>query len=538
MIGVPSPLPDKDQLEREQLYLSNEKLKIEAEKLEREAKPEKWWLRFVKNAVAIGGVATILATIYGVWESYNKTIDERARTRIAEQRTRFEDAIKRLESPSTISKLVGVSVLSGYLNKDGADQHRQILFTLASLMATEKDVQTQAAVIDLIDAIPSSGGIAENDWTYFQDILVSQSRALVAKSDLQSRRSLNASITPSDDESAARTLAKLIAINVRKGVLPNYTNYRGIYCAECNFDGIVFPRAADFRGAILDNASFNGASLEDSLFDNAELAGTSFVSANLRRAFFRSLETISYSKDNYGRSRLGTPSYVARIVAALKDNAIVELRMPKFNCAILAGANFDGHALIPGAAWMRRTYSKEEITKPGRPDWYKSIPPWIREISERGNGKHEFPAVELVPPTFFKADMKGAELGKIQFFTFSSKDMMPERMISGAGSIYGDFTLWVGMIDPTLLEQKPAKFPPIDNKENKRSDEWDANLIQRRLKAAFYSVELNGVSLPPAIEKFLRQSKPSDSDYQHYRGGHAMFNKDSDLDCKPPNIRN
>jgi hypothetical protein len=146
-VGTPAEmLPDKETLERQQLYITNEKLRLETRKLEREAEPDKWWRHLAKNIVAVGGIATIAATVYGVWDSYDKTIVDRERARIADQRTQFEDAIKRLESPSTISKLVGVSVLSGHLTANGKELHRQLLFTFAGLMATEQDVQTQEAV--------------------------------------------------------------------------------------------------------------------------------------------------------------------------------------------------------------------------------------------------------------------------------------------------------------------------------------------------------------------------------------------------------
>ena len=85
-----------------------------------DAKPKSWWVKFGKNILAFGGVVTVIATLYGIWDSYDKTIDDREKARVLDQRTRFEDAIKRLESSSTISKLVGVSVLSGYLGP--ADQ--------------------------------------------------------------------------------------------------------------------------------------------------------------------------------------------------------------------------------------------------------------------------------------------------------------------------------------------------------------------------------------------------------------------------------
>src|ERR1043166_2473173 len=132
---IHSTLATKDDLEREQLYLTNEKLKIETRKLEQDAKPERWWSKLIKNFVAFGGVIAVAATAYGIWDSYSKTIVDRERTRvdrertrIVDQRARFEEAIKRLESPNTISKLVGVSVLSGYLDGSNKEAHRQILF--------------------------------------------------------------------------------------------------------------------------------------------------------------------------------------------------------------------------------------------------------------------------------------------------------------------------------------------------------------------------------------------------------------------------
>lgn len=47
-----------------------------------------------------------------------------------------------------------------------------------------------------------------------------------------------------DEEQAAQALGKLIAINIRKGVVPGYVNYRGIYCAGCDFHGASFPKGA------------------------------------------------------------------------------------------------------------------------------------------------------------------------------------------------------------------------------------------------------------------------------------------------------
>src|SRR5690242_13469192 len=96
-----------------------------------------------------------------------------------------------------------------------------------------------------------------------------------------------------DDELAAETVGKLIAINVRKGAVPDYANYRGIYCTGCDFHGAVFPRGVDFSGAVLDRANFSGARLDAALFDNAALVETKFVEADLRGARFRSLDELA-----------------------------------------------------------------------------------------------------------------------------------------------------------------------------------------------------------------------------------------------------
>ena len=94
-------------------------------------------------------------------------------------------------------------------------------------MATEKDSQTQAAVINLIEFIAEGEFISHADWGYFQDMLVTQSRALMQKGNLSRHRQFQPASPLSDEEQAARTVGKLIAINIRKGKVPGRVNYRG-----------------------------------------------------------------------------------------------------------------------------------------------------------------------------------------------------------------------------------------------------------------------------------------------------------------------
>ena len=87
MATIPQELPGKDILEREQLYLANQKLRVDAEKALQVAKPKSWWVKFGKNVLAFGGVVTVIATLYGIWDSYDKTIDDRDQAKVLDQRT-------------------------------------------------------------------------------------------------------------------------------------------------------------------------------------------------------------------------------------------------------------------------------------------------------------------------------------------------------------------------------------------------------------------------------------------------------------------
>lgn len=519
---VVPPLPSKEELEREQLRLTNEKLKIETNKLQQGPEPERWWSRLFKNAIAFGGVVTVAASAYGIWDSYNKTIldrertlADRERTRLADQRIRFEDAIKRLESTSTISKLVGVSLLSGYLDASNKENHRQVLFTLAGLTATEKDSQTQAAVIDLMTAIPKDGPIALADWRYFQDSLVTQSRALMAKGDLWHHRHFGSTSPLTDDERAARTVGRLIALNVRKGVVSDHADYRGIYCGECDFHGAAFPRGVDFTGAVLDRSNFSGATLEASVFDNAELLGTRFVEADLRRAKFRSLDESLASQSGSAGDRtllsFGRTRYLEHIVSALDINPSVDITMPNFSCANLAEANFDFHSLFPGVIGRR---SKSDQLKSG----------FVRIV---------------LPPKFFKANIAGAHLERARFFTFTDWDGPPDYYLPFSNTVrVGEIGVVQGNIDVKALR--------LDGEDNNGGHTaptlpTEVLIFQDRLKATFFSVELDHASLPEHIADFLKKKTVQfrNSDFPERDNFLGTFRspfgggRDPDLDCTP-----
>jgi hypothetical protein len=524
-----APPPDgKGELELEQLRLANRKLKIETDKLEDDSKPEEWWSKLIKNVVAFGGVVTVALSAYGLWESFDKNITDRKQARLADRRTSIEDAIKRLESSSTISKLVGVSVLGGYLDNRNTDAHRQILFTIAVLMATEKDPQTQVAVIDLIDSLPKDGPIAPADWQYFQGVLLTQSRALMTKGDLIRHRQFAAASPLTDDERAARTVGTLIASNIRKGVVPEHTDYRGIYCEGCDFHGASFPPKTDFSGAILDRANFGGAKLEDAVFDNAELSGSRFVEADLQRAKFRSLGDISTGTTSAGVNQVtyGRTSYIDHAAAALDENAIIDIQMPNFSCANLTEADFDHHALFPSIILMRRSYSKGDDNKPG---WYKTVPTWIKENADP---TREFASIRIRPPKFLKAKLERTHLDKTEFFDIEdAKDPFSDYMTSARGiRATDDIAVMIGqMEDAAFLE---GQTPQGGRTEAVlRAVAW----FQTLLRAAFYQANTEKAFLRDDVAGYLKHSPPTAGDLKHAFLSPFDTGPDPDLGCTPRN---
>jgi len=529
-------LSDKEKLELEQIRLTNEKLK-------QETKPEKWWSKAAKFIGAFVGIVTVLATLIGIWESYDKTITDRENARMADQRTQIDKAIERLESPSTTSKLIGLSVLSGYLRpnssesptifsrlycilapsgcvrSNNSDVKRQILFTLASLMGAEKDTQIQATVTDLIASLPRDGVIALEQWEDFQKQLVRANLALTTKGDLVRHRHFAAASPTSNEENIARALGKIIAINARNGRVPTYFNYRGIYCGECDFRGAIFPERADFTGAVLDNADFSRATLRSVIFDDAQIAGTKFTEADLRVAKFRILRR---SVDGADNPDIRT-AYLDHIASALDLNATVDIRMPNFSCANLDGADFGRHALFPGVFEASRSYSTKDQATPG---WYQAMPRGIKDRAQPG-APAVFQPVQVLPPKFFRASLKNTYLRETGFFFVTGKKVPDDFFFHHEGGVTSDgavpvaeFDLWQGDIGDTA-------FKILTDKD------LDSNVgnFQRTLRASFFSAEFDNASLSPMVKNFLKQQKPTDDDYKYGFYPSDLSKDDADSSC-------
>jgi uncharacterized protein YjbI with pentapeptide repeats len=413
--------------------------------------------------------------------------------------------------------------LSGFLARDYKPFHRQILFALASLVATEHDPQTQEAVADLVAGLEGDT-IAENDWSYFQKALASQSRALMAKGNLFTQRQFHVeTIAPSNEELSARHVGHLIAAVVRKGVLSNqkgYKNYRGIYCEDCDFHGAQFPEKADFTGSVLDHANFRGATLQGAFFDNADLEGAVFSEAFLETARFRSLlaERIdgSFSIDEKGINAdvVFTP-YLFNILRLLQTQATLRIQMPDFSCAYLRDARFDKLALFPFINRPVRSFAIGDEVKGG---WRLTVPD-IEKVSAAKNGPVEFPVLIVVPPNFYNSDLRGAHLERARFFSIVRNGELADShgFLSAIGPVgSGPLSFMEGKIDEKVLEVPALGNDPTSNAEIEQDS------FKNDLRMSFHQTTVEGAALPPGVADFLQKTKSS-------RGGFSQL----DWDCKP-----
>lgn len=526
-------MPDRAELERQQLYLTNEKIKQETRKLEKDSAPDQWWSSIVKNIVAIGGVVTVAATAYGLWDSYDKTIVDRKSARATEQHTQLEEAITRLESTSIISKLVGVSVLSDYLSVRNRSFHHQVLFTVASLVATEQDLQIQTAVADMIAAVPAAN-IGGDDWLYFQDILASQSRALMKKGELNKRRQFGLDdITPSSEERSARFIGKLIQNNIRANVAPGYLNYSGIYCEYCDFHAVTFPTGTSFAGAVLDHADFRDASLEGAVFDNADLGEANFSQAYLGGAKFRSLNPTNVSDQDDAPQMTATP-YIAHISSLLEGRASIVIRLPNFSCANLENARFDNNALFPSSPMAQREFAIGDDAKPG---WPKTVSDFVKQRAN-GTSPAKFSVAVAHPVKFYKANLQGAHLELARYFVVAERNAdhnsgLSRGLILKAAEfdvLEGDLSSQAFELPPEKKEDDKAGTPAADPATTVTRAQHEALRVQQLLKASYYMAALDQATLPPGLADFLKKSPPVEADYQReFRN--ILGNPDPDLKC-------
>jgi uncharacterized protein YjbI with pentapeptide repeats len=523
------PLMDEPTLRLRQLELANQQLELAIKKSASELKPESWWSRLAKNVVAVGGIVTILATGTGIWDSYRRNAIDREHTRVAEAKARIDESIKRIDAGSVISKMSSIAVLSGYLDKSNQDLHRQILYTFASLMANEHDEQVQRALTDLISTIPAvegsaAGPIKKEDWEYFLGTLISQNRALAAKGSLAEKRQFYADLPVTDIELAARGLGKLITQIVRKKILPEYTDYSGIYCVGCDFSDVAFKVNTNFSESILDNSNFNRATLQDALFDNSQLLGSTFIESNLNGAKVRSLGPKVLN--------LVWTGSLDHIFESLDSRYQIQVQMPNFSCADLENADFDQYTLFTGILQTGREYTISEFGK----KWYSTVPSWIVEQANQSpDHKYKFASVKATMPKFYRANISGTDLRRVNFLSVSENKETQEYYSSTRFEKRGGFWVFQGQLSGEDFDINGGVVTK-DNKSEKKSDnDNDIQLFQTALRASMFSTRaMDKAKLSEAMDKFLKTSQPSVSDFRsEYLRSFGKIDTDPDFNCRP-----
>jgi hypothetical protein len=134
----------------------------------------------------------------------------------------------------------------------------------------------------------------------------------------------------------------------------------------------------------------------------------------------------------------------------------------------------------------------------------------------------------ITPPKFLKANITGAHFEGTQFFSLvEAEDHFSEYMSSGVSKSVGD-------IGVELVCMGDGAFQ-LQGQESDKSTRVPAEVstFQRRLKAAFYSVDLDHVSLPKNVGDFLKKSPPDLSDMSSIFRMPFDAGADPDLKCTP-----
>jgi hypothetical protein len=201
--------------------------------------------------------------------------------------------------------------------------------------------------------------------------------------------------------------------------------------------------------------------------------------------------------------------------------------MPNFSCANLTEANFDGHALFPGVIEWRRVVTSKDVTKPA---WYTTLTQSLKVETDHGN--LVFLPIQVIPPKFFKANLREAHLEKSLFFTFSDN---PANYVDGpTNSIRAaEASFTIGGIDNAAFQigrERASRYP---GEQDIKDPESDVLRFQTRMRASFYSASIEHTNMPKQVAEFLKRSEPTIFDYENVYGAPRLLERDHDANCIP-----
>jgi uncharacterized protein YjbI with pentapeptide repeats len=285
------------------------KATLEAKLLERQLSKPYELREWLKALTGLAAIAALLAAFFQLQQNqYQRSED------------RLERAITRIASPNTNERLAGVSTLRVFLDEGSSGQRRIALSALANSVAAETEPVVWGATLDVLKHADS-----RSRDEILADLANGSRGLLPAAMKKQPAQAFKLWLVDEGDFGRLQNLERAIVELLQEGARTR--NMAGIYCVECNFEGLDL-RGTDFSGAVLNNSSFKRSKLSNSSFEHAVMLATSFVGADLRGVKFtrqpQNQDFASITVTNGGETIWG----------------------PDFTCANLENADFSGPALL------------------------------------------------------------------------------------------------------------------------------------------------------------------------------------------------
>jgi uncharacterized protein YjbI with pentapeptide repeats len=307
--------------------LEIEKLTLEKRALERQLSLYGLLMQWLQ---AFGVPVTLLGAILVFFVGYNQ-LHQTAETREAD---RFDRTLTRLSSERPDNRMSGVSGLELFLRDSHSAFQKATLQFLINALSVEKNSQVQGAILDMISEIDPKN-VDSATLNSALRTAVERNRSLASsitaawhsRMERDKKGKIKAFAIPDVDVASlgesvpAAIIAKLTLeqylalLDVERGpfddlpadqVMPlqglvgainrlialgaTGLDFKGIYCARCDFTPAKNMNSAIFDGAFLANADFAHVKLERASFYGADVSRASFFAADLTDADFRAYD--------------------------------------------------------------------------------------------------------------------------------------------------------------------------------------------------------------------------------------------------------
>jgi uncharacterized protein YjbI with pentapeptide repeats len=345
--------------EEDKVALECQKLRLEQQILRRQLSRTWLTMEWLKSA-------TVLAALFGAALTFYVGYGQIQQAEQDRSADRFNKALARLSSSSTIERLTGVSGLRLFLDDSDSRLRMNALQFLVNAASIESDEFVQSAIINVFEHVKKTepdpkllneilhvtleqnrnqtrsiiGGWAKRAHNRQVRFLVDHTNLGLSQKSIPDPipRKIIKQLTPIEylqfeasipfrfeglktkKTVPLRGLSKIISILIQTGATSK--DFSEIYCERCDFRNAKGLEGANFYKAFLAQANFSHAKLQGASFKDSDLRGTLFFSTDLSGADLTNSDT------------------------DLKDFKETNVSFPLLECANLKGANLSGTPLI------------------------------------------------------------------------------------------------------------------------------------------------------------------------------------------------